>query len=207
MKRKTHFATMWMSPLLSESRNLIQFHTESIQKSLVISRLLLPSLLHTNIRSFSEPNFHEHEAFRLVSRERARHRWFHQWKRHDRFPCPSFPLLHLIFNGDDYVKKRRASNSEAKNGVLPRFGIVSAREILPPRLHPAQSSDTVFWHCLIPSQLLADAEFVLNTWRYTQIPVQNGTCLIFWTHERMLYFSFMPSLPSKLPLTQWIYKA
>jgi len=143
MKRKTHFATMWMSPLLSESRNLIQFHTESIQKSLVISRLLLPSLLHTNIRSFSEPNFHEHEAFRLVSRETARQRWFHQWKRHDRFPCPLFPLFHLIFNGDDYVKKRRASNSEAKNRVLPRFGIVSAREILPPRLHPAQSSDTL----------------------------------------------------------------
>jgi len=107
MKRKTHFATVWMSPLLSESRNLIQFHTESIQKSLVFSRRLLPSLLHTNIRSFSEPNFHEHEPFRLVSRERARQRWLHQWKRHDRFPCPSFPLLYLIFNGDDYVKKRK----------------------------------------------------------------------------------------------------
>lgn len=78
MKRKAHFATMWMSPLLSESRNLIQFHTESIQKSLVFPRHLLPSLLHTNIRRFSEPNFHEHEAFRLVSRERARQRWLHR---------------------------------------------------------------------------------------------------------------------------------
>lgn len=55
MERKTHFATVWMSPLLSESRNLIQFHTESIQKSLVFSRRLLPSLLHTNIRSFLNP--------------------------------------------------------------------------------------------------------------------------------------------------------
>jgi hypothetical protein len=60
--------------------------------------------------------------------------------------------------------------------VLPRFGIVSARATLPHRLHPAQSSDI-----LIPSQLLADAEVVHTIWRHTQIPVQNGTCLIFWT--------------------------